>query len=660
MSLKEKNRKILVTSALPYANSPLHLGHIMEGIQTDIWVRFQKINGHECTYVCADDAHGTPIMLKAEELKITPEELISQIYKDHKESLENFNIDHANFHTTHSEENKELSELIFRRLEEKNLIESRVIKQLFDKEKDMFLSDRYIKGTCPKCKADDQYGDNCEVCSGTYDATELLKPISVLSESVPEVKDSEHLFFKLSELKDSINNWIDSSFVQPQVVNKLSEWLDGELRDWDISRDKPYFGFAIPGHEKKYFYVWLDAPIGYLASHKNYLDKIGDTNTFEECWNPDSDYEIYHFIGKDIMYFHTLFFPAMLKHSDFKTPDGVFVHGFLTLNGEKMSKSRGTFILAKTYLDNLDPEYLRYYFATKLGPGVDDVDLNLEDFKQRVNSDLVGKFINIGSRSAKFINKDFHNALASQLHNPELVKKFITTASSIKVLYEARDFNKAMREIMSLADKANQYVDKMQPWVLSKANPKDEVVQQICTTSLNLFRILAIMLKPVTPELANKIAAFFNDDAYLRVKELPFLNIERQLKVTLDSVSPDVSSSLGEDEMRSVNWTIDFTLQAWMYRPIRDVGLIEKIEVLMQDTEENTLADFTIHGSRLSDYVLGDYGDTVPSDALDLIVYKEGDVLKIKYKQPLDPIPSDAVNIEVREDKQVVTWKVYN
>ena len=514
MSLKEKNRKILVTSALPYANSPLHLGHIMESVQTDIWVRFQKINGHECTYVCADDAHGTPIMLKAEELKITPEELIAQIYKDHKESLENFNIDHANFHSTHSEENKELSELIFRRLEEKNLIESRVIKQLFDKEKDMFLSDRYIKGTCPKCKADDQYGDNCEVCSGTYDATELLKPISVLSESIPEVRDSEHLFFKLSGLKDSINTWIDNSFVQPQVINKLSEWLDGELKDWDISRDKPYFGFSIPGHENKYFYVWLDAPIGYLASHKNYLDKIGDTETFKECWKPNSEYEIYHFIGKDIMYFHTLFFPAMLKHSDFKTPDGVFVHGFLTLNGEKMSKSRGTFILAKTYLDNLDPEYLRYYFATKLGPGVDDVDLNLEDFKQRVNSDLVGKFINIGSRSAKFINKDFNNTLASQLHNPELVKEFIETASNIKILYEARDFNKAMREIMSLADKANKYVDKMQPWVLSKTNPTDEVVQQICTTSLNLFRILAIMLTPVTPELTNKIAVFFKDDAY--------------------------------------------------------------------------------------------------------------------------------------------------
>ena len=514
MSLKEKNRKILVTSALPYANSPLHLGHIIENVQTDIWVRFQKINGNECTYVCADDAHGTPIMLKAEELKITPEELIAEIYKDHKETLEQFNIDHANFYTTHSEENKELSELIFKRLEEKNLIEVKVIKQLFDKEKDMFLSDRYVKGTCPKCNADDQYGDNCEVCSATYDATELLKPLSVLSDSVPEIRDSEHLFFKLSELKDSINNWIDSSFVQPQVINKLSEWLDGELRDWDISRDEPYFGFSIPGHENKYFYVWLDAPIGYLASHKNYLDKIGDTETFKECWKPDSEYEIYHFIGKDIMYFHTLFFPAMLKHSNFKTPDGVFVHGFLTLNGEKMSKSRGTFILARTYLENLDPEYLRYYFATKLGPGVDDMDLNLEDFKQRVNSDLVGKFINIGSRSARFINKDFNNTLASKLHNAELVKQFVTAAAAIKILYEARDFNKAMREIMSLADKANQYVDKMQPWVLSKNNSKDELVQEICTTSLNLFRILAIMLTPVTPVLTDKIATFFKDDGY--------------------------------------------------------------------------------------------------------------------------------------------------
>jgi methionyl-tRNA synthetase len=514
MSLIEKNRKILVTSALPYANSPLHLGHIIENVQTDVWVRYQKLIGNECTYVCADDAHGTPIMLKAEELKITPEELISDVYRDHKRTLEQFHINHENFYTTHSDENRELSELIFNRLLEANLIENRVIKQLYDTEKGMFLSDRYVKGSCPKCKAADQYGDNCEKCSATYDATELLEPSSVLSNSAPEERDSEHLFFKLSNLRDSIKDWIKKASVQPQVVNKLSEWIDGELRDWDISRDEPYFGFSIPGYKNKYFYVWLDAPIGYLASHKNYLDKIGDTETFDECWKPDSEYEIYHFIGKDIMYFHTLFFPAMLQHSNFKTPDGVFVHGFLTLNGEKMSKSRGTFILAQTYLENLDPEYLRYYFATKLGPGVDDIDLNLEDFKQRVNSDLVGKFINIGSRSARFVNKDFNSTLATKLHQPELVQEFIDASVDIKDLYEARDFNKAMREIMALADKANQYVDKMQPWVLSKANLKDDHVLEICTTSLNLFRILAIMLTPVIPILSNKISTFFNEERY--------------------------------------------------------------------------------------------------------------------------------------------------
>jgi methionyl-tRNA synthetase len=547
MSLKEKNRKILVTSALPYANSPLHLGHIIENVQTDIWVRFQKINGNECTYVCADDAHGTPIMLKAEELKITPEELISDIYKDHKETLEQFHIGHTNFYTTHSNENRELSELIFKRLQEKNLIENKVIKQLYDKEKEIFLSDRYVKGSCPKCKAIDQYGDNCEVCSATYEATDLVKPISVLSNSTPEIRDSEHLFFKLSDLKGSIKTWIESSSIQPQVINKLSEWLDGELRDWDISRDAPYFGFSIPGYKNKYFYVWLDAPIGYLASHKNYLDKIQDKETFDECWKPDSDYEIYHFIGKDIMYFHTLFFPAMLKHSDFKTPDGVFVHGFLTLGGKKMSKSRGTFILARTYLENLNPEYLRYYFATKLGPGVDDIDLNLEDFKQRVNSDLIGKFVNIGSRSARFINKDFNNILASKLDEPELVNEFIKTSLRIKDLYEARDFNKAMREIMSLADKANQYVDKMQPWVLSKANSKDNLVHEICTTSLNLFRILAIMLAPVTPVLVEKISTFFNDD------DFTWDSIDKSL---LDHNINQFKPLLGRIEDQSINQLI--------------------------------------------------------------------------------------------------------
>jgi methionyl-tRNA synthetase len=513
MTLKEKNRKILVTSALPYANSPLHLGHIIENVQTDIWVRYQKSIGNECTYICADDAHGTPIMLKAEELKISPEELIDDIHKDHKETLEGFNIDHANFYTTHSEENRILSELIFNRLNEKGLIANKTIKQLYDTKRSMFLADRYVKGTCPKCKKEDQYGDNCESCSATYDATELLNPYSVLTNSKPEIKDSEHLFFKLSDLKESINSWIENASVQPQVVNKLAEWMNGELRDWDISRDAPYFGFPIPGYDNKYFYVWLDAPIGYLASHKNYLDKKGDEETFNKCWNPESDYEIYHFIGKDIMYFHTLFFPAMLEHSDFKTPDGVFVHGFLTLNGEKMSKSRGTFILAKTYLDNLDPEYIRYYFATKLGSGVDDIDLNLEDFKQKVNTDLVGKFINIGSRSAKFINSDFNDLLSAN-YSQDLVEEFIQTSLLVEKLYESREFSKATKEIMALADKANQYVDKMKPWVLSKANPEDEEIQDICTTALILFRLLAIMLTPILPQLSKKIAELFNEDNF--------------------------------------------------------------------------------------------------------------------------------------------------
>jgi len=513
MTLKEKNRKILVTSALPYANSPLHLGHIIENVQTDIWVRYQKSIGNECTYICADDAHGTPIMLKAEELKISPEELIDDIHKDHKETLEGFNIDHANFYTTHSEENRILSELIFNRLNEKGLIANKTIKQLYDTKRGMFLADRYVKGTCPKCKKEDQYGDNCESCSATYDATELLNPYSVLTNSKPEIKESEHLFFKLSDLKESINSWIENASVQPQVVNKLAEWMNGELRDWDISRDAPYFGFPIPGYDNKYFYVWLDAPIGYLASHKNYLDKKGDEETFNKCWNPESDYEIYHFIGKDIMYFHTLFFPAMLEHSDFKTPDGVFVHGFLTLNGEKMSKSRGTFILAKTYLDNLDPEYIRYYFATKLGSGVDDIDLNLEDFRQKVNTDLVGKFINIGSRSAKFINSDFNDLLSAN-YSQDLVEEFIQTSLLVEKLYESREFSKATKEIMALADKANQYVDKMKPWVLSKANPEDKEIQDICTTALILFRLLAIMLTPILPQLSKKIAELFNEDNF--------------------------------------------------------------------------------------------------------------------------------------------------
>jgi methionyl-tRNA synthetase len=527
MSLKENNRNILVTSGLPYANGPLHLGHLTEHVQTDIWVRFQKGLGNNCTYVCAEDAHGTPIMLKAEELKISPEELIDASYQDHKQILESFNIGHDNYHTTHSTENKHLSELIFNRLNEANLIETKVIAQLYDKEKEMFLSDRYVKGTCPKCKKKDQYGDNCESCSATYEATELLNPISVLSKTTPEIRDSEHLFFKLSELRQFIKEWIADSSIQPQVKNKLSEWTDGELRDWDISRDEPYFGFPIPGHSKKYFYVWMDAPIGYLASHMNHLNKIGHPGAFDECWNAESDYEIYHFIGKDIMYFHTLFFPAMLRYANLKTPNGVFVHGFLTINGEKMSKSRGTFIEARTYLENLDPEYIKYYFATKLGPGIDDMDLNLEDFQQKVNSDLIGKFINIGSRSAKFINTGFNDQLSTDL-NTALIAEFTNGSVLIKDLYEKRDFNKAMREIMALADKANQYVDKMKPWVLSRENPKNPEIQNICSTALNLFRLLAIMLTPVVPSLSSKISDLFKEDSYTW-SSLEFTSVKREI-----------------------------------------------------------------------------------------------------------------------------------
>ena len=436
MTQDSEKRSILVTSALPYANAPLHLGHIIEHTQTDIWVRFQRLYGNECTYVCADDAHGTPIMLKAEELKCTPEKLVEDIYVQHKSTFKDYRISHDNFHTTHSEENKILSERIYNSLNEDGLIEKKTINQLFDTEREMFLSDRYVKGSCPNCGAIDQYGDNCEKCSATYNAIDLKDPISVLTGSVPIIKESEHLFFKLSSLKTQIIQWLDNSRIQESVRNKLNEWLDGELKDWDISRDSPYFGFKIPGYEDKFFYVWLDAPIGYLASHLNYLKNKDLEAEFEDFWNPNSDKEIYHFIGKDIMYFHALFFPMMLSNSDFKTPNGLFVHGFLTLNGEKMSKSRGNFISAENYIENLDPDYLRYFFATKLGIGVDDIDLNLEDFKQKTNSDLVNKYANIASRTAKFINKYYDNKLADELDSPEILDEFIEVSSKVAQFYE--------------------------------------------------------------------------------------------------------------------------------------------------------------------------------------------------------------------------------
>ncbi|HIC27810.1 MAG TPA: methionine--tRNA ligase [Gammaproteobacteria bacterium] len=510
MSKENSKRDILVTNALPYANGPLHIGHLLEHIQSDIWVRYQRLIGNNCTYICGEDAHGTAIMLKAEENKLSPEELIEQVKISHMEDFLAFNISHDNYHTTHSEENRFFSEIIFTRLKEKGFIEEREIEQLFDTERQIFLSDRYVKGTCPSCGAEDQYGDNCEICSSTYSATDLIDPISVITETKPEIKKSSHLFFKLSDLKSEIKDWLDNALVPRQALNKLSEWIDGDLKDWNISRDEPYFGFKIPGYPGKYFYVWLDAPIGYLASHKNYLDKLDKAEDFDLYWGIDSKAELYHFIGKDIMYFHALFFPAMLLKSDFRQPSGVFIHGFLTVDGQKMSKSRGTFILASTYREILDPVYLRYYFAAKLGTGVDDIDLNLEDFCQRANSDLVGKFINIGSRTAKFINENFKNKLSKTVHNETLINEFIDRSSVISEAYENREFNKAIREIMFLADKANRYIDKMEPWVLFKDKKNKELVQSVCTTSLNLFRLMAIMLSPVIPTLSEKIYLFLN------------------------------------------------------------------------------------------------------------------------------------------------------
>ena len=523
MSNNTEKRNILVTSALPYANAPLHLGHILEHTQTDIWVRYQKLIGNNCTYVCADDAHGTPIMLKAEELNKEPEDLIKEIYANHVNTFHLYDISHDNFHTTHSEENRILSERIFNALNEKGLIEVKTIEQLYDTSRNMFLADRYVKGSCPKCSAEDQYGDNCEVCSATYDAIELIDPVSVLSNTPPIIKESEHLFFKLSELKPEIVKWLKNSKVQNPVQNKLSEWLDEDLKDWDISRDSPYFGFEIPGYKDKFFYVWLDAPIGYLASHINLLDKQ-NSNEFEKFWNPESNSEIYHFIGKDIMYFHTLFFPVMLSNANFKQPSGVFAHGFLTLDGEKMSKSRGNFISADDFVKTLDPEYLRYYFASKLSTGVDDIDLSLEDLKQKVNSDLVNKLVNIASRSANFLNKHFNNKLSKEIDNNALIEDFIRSSNEVSNHYENLELNKAMKEIMALADKANQYVDKMEPWVLVKDEKNLELVHKICSTALNLFRILTIMIEPVTPKLSKKSFIFLNEEPCWNDIKIPLLD----------------------------------------------------------------------------------------------------------------------------------------
>ena len=506
--MSSPSRKILITSALPYANGSIHLGHMVEYIQTDIWSRFQKLQGHECYYVCADDAHGTPIMLRARGEGIEPEDLIARVWKEHTEDFAGFGIDFDNYHSTHSDENKACASLIYERNRDAGHIARRTISQAYDPEANMFLPDRFIKGTCPKCGADDQYGDNCEACGATYSPTELKNPVSAVSGATPIEKDSEHLFFKLADFEKTLKDWHQAGHVQAEMANKLDEWFEAGLADWDISRDSPYFGFEIPDAPNKYFYVWLDAPIGYMASFRNLCDKKGID--FDSFWKADSDAELYHFIGKDIIYFHALFWPAMLQGAGFRMPTSVFAHGFLTVDGAKMSKSRGTFIKARTYLKHLNPEYLRYYFAAKLSSKIDDLDLNLDDFAQRVNADLVGKVVNIASRNAGFIKKRYDNKLSATCSEPELYQSFVDAGDQIAAHYENRDYGRAIREIMALADKANQYIDDKAPWVIAKEEGKDQELHDISSVGINLFRVLMGYLKPVLPLMATNAEAFLN------------------------------------------------------------------------------------------------------------------------------------------------------
>ena len=558
--LLPEKRKILVTSALPYANGSIHLGHLVEYIQTDIWVRFQKLRGHECTYVCADDAHGTAIMLKAEQNGISPEEQIANIKAEHEKDFADFQIAFDNYHSTHSEENRELSELIYNRLLKNGHIASRKITQAYDPEKNLFLADRYIKGTCPRCSAEDQYGDNCENCGATYSPTDLINPKSVISGATPIQKESEHFFFKLPDFSDFLTSWTRAGHLQNEMANKLAEWLDAGLQEWDISRDAPYFGFEIPNQPGKYFYVWLDAPIGYFASFKNWCEKQDiDWETYciddgKGDPNLNNGTELYHFIGKDIVNFHALFWPAMLHSAGFRTPTGVNVHGFLTVNGKKMSKSRGTFINARTYLDHLQPDYLRYYFAAKLTNTVDDLDLNLDDFIQRVNSDLVGKVVNIASRTARFIQKQ-GGTLSNHIDDEALWQNAVDAGHVIADCYEKRDFARAMREIMAVADQANEYIAAKEPWALAKVEGNEEQVLNICTMGINLFRAIMTYLKPVLPNLVVKAEAFLNETlswessiSFKRNHDIskfkPLLN--RVEKEQVDAILEDSKSALAK------------------------------------------------------------------------------------------------------------------
>ncbi|MCH7347109.1 methionine--tRNA ligase [Aeromonas sp. MR7] len=517
-------RTMLVTCALPYANGSIHLGHMLEHIQADIWVRYQRMRGHQVHFICADDAHGTPIMLKAQQLGITPEAMIAAVSKEHQTDFAGFNISFDNYHSTHSDENRELAELIYGRLKAGDFIKGRTITQLFDPEKSMFLPDRFVKGTCPKCKSPEQYGDNCDSCGATYSPTELINPKSAVSGATPVMKDSEHFFFDLPQFETWLAGWVrGSGAIQEEMANKMQEWFESGLQQWDITRDAPYFGFEIPGAPGKYFYVWLDAPIGYMASFKNLCNKRGDID-FDSYWKADSEAELYHFIGKDIAYFHCLFWPSMLEGAGFRKPTKVNVHGYVTVNGAKMSKSKGTFIKASTYLNHLDPECLRYYYAAKLNSRIDDLDLNLDDFVARVNADVVNKLVNLASRNAGFIAKRFDGKLAATCAEPELYAEFANASASISDAYEAREFSRAIREIMALADKANRYVDEKAPWVLAKQEGADAELQAVCSVGINLFRVLMAYLKPVMPLLAERAELFLGETLTWDGVALPLTN----------------------------------------------------------------------------------------------------------------------------------------
>ncbi len=591
--MSDNQRKILVTSALPYANGSIHIGHLVEYIQTDIWVRFQKMQGHTCYYVCADDAHGTPIMLRAQKEGISPEALIERISKEHQADFKEFSVAFDNFHSTHSDENQWLANTIYEALNKKGHINKRIIKQAYDPEKEMFLPDRFIRGECPKCGTADQYGDSCESCGATYNPTDLKNPVSAVSGATPIEKESEHYFFKLGDFEEMLHKWTRAGHLQAEVTNKLDEWFEAGLQEWDISRDTPYFGFEIPNAPGKYFYVWLDAPIGYFASFKNLCQKIDNKTelNFDEWCKAGSDTEMYHFIGKDIIYFHALFWPAMLEGSGFRTPSAIFAHGFLTVDGQKMSKSRGTFITARTYLNHLNPEYLRYYFAAKLGAGVDDIDLNLEDFTARVNSDLVGKVVNIASRCSGFIKKRFDGKLINEqdfdTHIDDgtvssdfgLLMVLWGSEDTIAEMYENREYSHVVREIMRLADLVNQYIDKFKPWVLAKEEERELRLYQVCSTSLNAFRILTIYLKPILPVFAEKVETFLNIEPlkweHVKATHVLYDHEINKFKPLMTRVEKEHVDAMVEDSKEDLN--ASETEQAVITGPLADDPIADEI-----------------------------------------------------------------------------------